>query len=174
MHLAGPARRVAAALVDTAVALILLFLLARLVGPWFSGRARLMLLVGHPESVWKGLVPMILGYLGRYTYTLPLVLAVVSLPEALASAGPGKALLGLRVRGADGEPPRAGRRIARWALKSSGASLMLAALGVAWWPLAVAALAASALVIAGGLGILGSERAALHDRLTRTRVACRG
>ncbi len=120
-----------------------------------------------------------------------LVLAYAS-TEFLGAATPGKAILRLGVRAADGAPAPRSRRLARWALKHGGrlcgladavTSIVLVRQAAEWLGLAIfrrepldfvtlrylGELLALAAVVGFCLA-LGPARLALYDRLTGTAV----
>lgn len=129
-----------------------------------------MLSIGSPDTFWRGPIPMILGVFGGFFYGLPFALVLALLPEALFDASPGKWLLGLRVAGASGATATPGRRLLRWSLKCSGAWIMVLALVAGSLQVAVAAISAGALALAGFSLVMGPRRLALHDRISRTAV----
>jgi len=87
-------RRLAAAAIDVlAGAALGLFLSQSRVGIYFAERAVVMLHIGSPGTVWKGPIPMIMGYLGTFVYTLPFALLLVFVIEPAIGTSPGKKLM---------------------------------------------------------------------------------
>ncbi|MFH1865687.1 MAG: RDD family protein [Candidatus Eisenbacteria bacterium] len=162
--------RLLAAVLDSLLGLIVALLLAATTGRWFAGRSVVMLSIGSPDTFWRGPMPMLLGILGPLVYGLPFALLLVLLPEALLGAGPGKWALRLRVADESGAPARARSLRLRWAVKCVGLWGMALALVLGKSPAAFAALAATAVVLAGFIAAAGPRRLALHDRLSGTAV----
>jgi hypothetical protein len=131
------------------------------------------------------------GAWASYTAGNALVLAYTSW-EFLLSGTPGKALLRLSIRSADGAPAPRGRRLGRWALKWGGrlcglidaaTGVVLVRRGAEWLGLAIfrseplnfvtLRFLGELLVLASVAGFffaLGPTRLALYDRLTGTAV----
>ncbi len=87
-------RRLAAAAIDFVLGLTLGLLLSQTrVGVFFAERAVVMLRIGNPDTIWKGPIPMIMGYLGTLVYVLPLAFLLVALVRPVTGRSPGTALL---------------------------------------------------------------------------------
>lgn len=154
-------RRAAAAAVDAALILVLLWawegVLAWL-APWLAPRARTPL---PPDWNRLGSMALVLLYF---------------LPEALGARTPGKRLLRLHIAARDGSPPSAMRLWLRWTFKLSGVGTVLLAAALRFgWPMAGFALQRLgtlliAWLLAGTLAALAPHRRALHDLATGTAV----
>jgi len=142
--------------------------LAWSVGVFFARRAVVTLRIGEPNTLWKGPLPLMLGVVGEVVYLLPFTLLLVWILDPLTGATPGKRLLRLRVRDAEGQPISLQRRWYRTAVQTFGLwGLTLALLADRWEIAALAALGGGA-VLAGSLVAMGPKSLALHDRLSRT------
>lgn len=90
--------RLLAASIDALLGVVLGFLLSfSRIGNFFAERAVVMLKIGSPDTIWKGLIPMIMGILGPFFYVLPLSLLLVFLIEPLTGASLGKRILRLKI-----------------------------------------------------------------------------
>ncbi len=117
------------------------------VGIFFAERAVVMLHIGSPGTVWKGPIPMIMGYLGTLVYVMPLAVLLVMLLEPVTGASPGKRLFRLAV--VESEDPVVARRV-RWrraAMQLSPIAGLVVALLVGSWQLALVATIAVTLLI---------------------------
>jgi len=150
-------RRALACCIDALTALLLGLLLAPTAGRALAARAVTALRIGEPGSPWTGGWPMALGAVGDLVYGLPLTLTLVLLAEPLTGWTPGRARLGLAVRG--------GRPWVRFLVKGAGAWGLTLALLLGSWTGVVAAAAATAVVLFGTLPLLLGRRP-LHDRLS--------
>ena len=106
-----------------------------------------MLHIGSPDTVWKGPIPMIMGYLGTLVYVMPLAVLLVMLIEPGTGASPGKRLFRLAL--VESEDPVVARRV-RWrraAMQLSPIAGLVVALLVGSWQLALVATIAVALLI---------------------------
>jgi hypothetical protein len=169
------ARRVAADAVDLLAAMVLGVVLANTgVGFFFATRAVVMLRIGAPDTIWKGPIPMIMGIMGTFVYTMPFAILVVELLEPLSGTSPSKALVGLTIVSSAGG---AAARAQLWRRASVKAA--------PWWGLTVALLAGSwvlALIFSiVGVLMLGNFLLSLFtplrpidDAWSRTRVARTG
>lgn len=94
--------------------------------------------------------------------------------EVLCAAGPGKLLIGLRIRNADGAPASAGQLLGRWLVKHAALVFVILALALGGGDLgnlvSGLGLLISAVIAAGFLMTLGEQRQALHDRICGTAV----
>ena len=90
--------------------------------------------------------------------------------EAFTSASPGKMILGIHIRTADGEPASTGALIPRTLIKgiSNVLGLFAGALGIA--ALNYAGMVAGLVVMIGCFLALSESRQALHDRILGTAV----
>lgn len=163
----GAIRRGLAAAVDGLVALALAALLSNTSGVYFARRAVETFHIGRPETIWKGLVPMLLGAVSTVAYGAAFALLLVWLMEALFGTSPGKLLLRHEI--AVHSDHRASALWGRFAVKASGAWLFCIALVLGSWQVVVVAAIACACVALGSLPIPFGRRA-LHDRLTSTEV----
>jgi uncharacterized RDD family membrane protein YckC len=93
--------------------------------------------------------------------------------EAIASATPGKLILGLTVRRADGLQAGIGRRLARYFLKATGLLIVVPFGMVENMFLAVTFLCLGVASLAGLFLVFGKNRQTLYDILSRTAVYCR-
>jgi len=149
-------RRLLAAGIDGLAALLLAVLLAPATGRWFAARAVDALRVGEAGSLWTGGWPLVLGAVGDLAYGLPFTLALILLAEPLTGWTPGRARLGLALRG--------GSRWTRFAVKGVGGWGLAAALAAGSWPGTVTAAAAAAVALVGMAPLLLGRRP-LHDVL---------
>ena len=132
-HVDLSVRRLAADAVDLLAAAVLGVVLANTgVGFFFAMRAVVMLRIGAPDTIWKGPIPMIMGIIGTFVYTMPFAIMVVQLLEPLIRTSPSKALVGLTI------VPTAGGAASRVQLWRR--ALIRA---IPWWGLTVALLAGS-------------------------------
>ncbi len=76
---------------------LLCYILHWYLGYYFASRAVVTFQIGVPGSLWKGPIPMILGIIGTYFYTLPFAFFLAFLPEAFIGWSLGKKLLRLRI-----------------------------------------------------------------------------
>jgi uncharacterized RDD family membrane protein YckC len=144
--------------------------LSSTVGMWFAERAVVTLRIGEPGTLWRGPIPFVLGAVGEVVYGLPFAALLVGGLDPLTGRTPGKRLVGLRVRRADGAPAELPRRASRWAIQAVGFWGWTLALIAGRWEIAALATAAVAIVIAGMLAALGPHSRALHDRASGTVV----
>lgn len=165
-----PGRRLAAAMVDGAAALLVTVLLASTVGLFWAERAVVTFHIEDPESIWKGLGPMLMGLTAPVSYGFALGLALILLSEALFGVSPGKMVTRSAIRGADGGAPDRARLVRRFQVKTAWILLYLVALGTGFWQILVPAVLAAVAVAVGGLGMFGPAGRTLHDRLARTAV----
>lgn len=111
--------------------------------------------------------------LGAYVLTTPLfaLLAVgYGLIEAFTGASPGKRILGLKIREADGDEAATSHLLVRYAVKHSGSALAFLAGVLDSALLQNLGTLAGMLIMLGFLLTLGASRQALHDKLTGTAV----
>lgn len=163
-RLAGLGVRGAALLLDLICALALTLLLSSTSGRFFSGRAVALLRIGDPGSFWKGPIPMLLGAMGTLTFGFPLAALMVLLPEGIFGMSPGKMIVGIRVRRADGSAPGLKTLVLRLAIKGCGLWLGILALLSSYLILAIIGLGVQLLLLLGWFLALGPRGAALHDR----------
>ena len=169
-HLAGVWIRAAAASIDAAVGLAATFALASTLGIFFARRAVVTLRIGQPGTLWTGPIPLLLGTIGEVVYLLPFTLWLVWMVDPLTGASVGKRVCGLRVGEVDGRPATWQRRWARHAVQTAGLWGWTLALLAGRWEIAVLASVAGVVMWFGALGALCRSRAALHDRLSGSRV----
>jgi hypothetical protein len=125
-------RRVAAVTIDIVVGLALGLLLSQTrVGIFFAERAVVMLRIGSPDTIWKGPIPMIMGYLGTLVYVLPLAFLLVALIGPMTGRSPGNRLL----RVAPNQPTQ--RRWYETAIRTMPLWGLVAALLAGSWQLAL-------------------------------------
>jgi hypothetical protein len=127
------ARRVAANAVDLLAAGALGVVLANTgVGFFFATRAVVMLRIGAPDTIWKGPIPMIMGIMGTFVYTMPFAILVVQLLEPLTRTPPSKALVGLSIGSSGGAGVSRAQLWSRAMIRATP-----------WWGLTIALLAGS-------------------------------
>lgn len=90
--------------------------------------------------------------------------------EAIAAATPGKLILGLTVRRADGLPAGIGRRLERYFLKAAGLLIVVPFGMVENMFLAFTFLCLGGASLAGLFLVFGKNRQTLYDILSRTAV----
>ena len=131
------------------VALVLGLMLSQSgVGIFFAERAVVMLRIGNPDTLWKGPIPMIMGYLGTFVYALPLAILLVMLIEPFIGASPGKMLLHLRAVSEDGAAVPSADRWHRAAFEATPVlGLVIALLAGSWQIAVIACLTGVALII---------------------------
>lgn len=164
----GP-RRLAAAVLDATLSLVLAALLSGTLGRWFAGRAVPALRIGDPDGPWTGGTAMVLGAAGDLVYGLPAAAALVMLAEPIAGVSAGKAAVGLSIVDPNGADPSRGRLMIRFLVKASAAWAPAAALASGSWTAVIAASCLGALALAGGVPAL-MGRPALHDAASALRV----
>lgn len=165
--------RLLSLIIDLIIALALGLVMSHSIGYFFATRAEVMLLIGHPQSIWKGPVPLILGVIGPLTYVLPLAVLVVMLAEPLFDTSPGKLILKLKIAGLNGDRPSVRNLWLRHLVKTSPLWLMNLGLITGMWHIAVMAVLVFAVLVAGFFLSLGLERLAWHDKISRTSVFLR-
>lgn len=163
-------RRLLAAAVDLALGLALALLLAGSSGHFFAGRAVVALRIGAEGTLWRGPLPMILGYLGPLSYGLPFALLLVHLAEPLFGLTPGKLFAGLAIAGSDGAPAGTSRLWLRTAVKCGGLCLLVLALLAGSWQLAALGVLVTLVFLLGALPALLPSGRSLHDRLAGTAL----
>lgn len=146
--------RLAAGIIDIAAGFLLCYLIHWYVGRYFALRAVVTFHIGEPGTVWRGFIPMMLGAIGNYFYTLPFALFLIFLPEAIWGQSIGKFILRIKIAG---EPKKLWLR---YFIKTVGLWGMSLAFVLGVWQL---------LVFFLGLGII-VLLFNLQDRLTGTSV----
>ena len=160
-------RRYLAACIDSALAVLLGLLLSSTLGQWAAERAAVLLRVGEPDTIWQGPLPLMLGAIGNLSYSAPILLFLVVLPEAAVGIGPGKAATGLCILPVASRRPF--RLVLRFLLKAAPCLVWFLALS-AGQPWTLALFVVSLLLFTGGCLPLLYRRNALHDRWAQTRV----
>jgi uncharacterized RDD family membrane protein YckC len=140
------------------------------VGYYFAGRAVVMLKIGHPESIWKGVIPFFMGMAGPFTYVLPLAFYLIFLSEALFDTSPGKLVFRIRICTIRGESLSGRERWLRHVIKTAPLWLMLLALLMGRWELAIISIITLIILLLGILMVFNSKKQSLHDRLAGTKV----
>ncbi len=92
------------------------------------------------------------------------------LTDVIAAATPGKMAMRLKIRGEDGRKARIGNLLLRYLLKCSFLLILLPFGIVENVFLSILFLSVGFVIFTGYFLILGDERQALHDRLSRTLV----
>ena len=173
MDRVGFGARLGAALIDG----IIIFGLMIIIGMFFLGGAMSLLGgmgsmgTGEPSTTVEG--AMAAGAVGAgfgalaLMYLLPLV---YSLLEVIKAASPGKMILGLRIRNADGSVANMNTLLTRWAAKNSASliNIVAALTGVAL--LYTVGTIAGLIIFIGCLFVLGAARQGFHDKLAHTAV----
>lgn len=163
--------RLAAAAIDTLAGAAAGLLLANTrVGYFFAGRAAVMLRIDSPESVWKGPIPMIMGIMGPFVYTLPFTILLIFLIEAAGGASPGKKILGIKVISSGGGRPFPKQLWYRTMIKTCLLWGLLISLLLGDWRLALCSVILGAAVVLSMLLSLSGLTRPLHDILSGTRV----
>ena len=171
--LAAPAGfwiRAGAASVDAASSVGATLVLASTVGFFFARRAVVTFRIGEPDTFWKGPLPLMLGVIGEVVYLLPLMFYLVWLIEPLTGATLGKRLVGLRIGRVDGLPAQPRSLWLRHALQTASFWGWTLALLAGRWEIGALASVAGVAVFAGMCLAIGPAKAALHDRISETRV----
>ena len=164
----GP-RRLAAAVLDATLSLVLAALLSGTLGRWFAGRAVPALHIGDPDGPWTGGTAMILGAAGDLVYGLPAATALLLLAEPIAGVSPGKAAVGLSIVDPCGVDPSRGRLMIRFLVKAAAAWAPAVGLASGSWSTVVAASGLGAMALVRCLPAL-MGRPALHDAVSALRV----
>jgi uncharacterized RDD family membrane protein YckC len=159
---AGILRRLAALLIDMVLVVFFAMVLARpiLKVEGWVGLVRFASIDTNAGG-WMAIILVLFGATWGYL-----------LIEAITAATPGKWILGLAVRQADGLPSGILRRLARYFLKVS-CLLIVVPFGIGEnMVLAIVFLSVGMASIAGLFQVFGKERQTLYDSLSRTAV-CR-
>jgi uncharacterized RDD family membrane protein YckC len=160
MNRAGIGRRLAALLIDIVLIISFAVVLARpilKVEGWL-GLVRFAS-IDTNAGAWMAIILILFGATWGYL-----------LIEVIASATPGKLILGLTVRCADGLPAGIGRRLARYFLKASGLLIVVPFGMVENMFIAPIFLCLGLSSLAGLFLVFGKNRQTLYDILSRTAV----
>lgn len=135
--------RFAAGICDVIMGLSLCYILHWHLGHYLASRSVVTFHIGQPGTLWKGLIPWILGLFGTYFYTLPFALFLIFLPEAIWGRSFGKMLLRL--------PAVSNHLWPRFFLKTTMFWGMTLALVVGSWELMVSSIVVGSIILLTGL-----------------------
>ena len=127
-------------------------------------------MIGSPDSLWKGPIPFLLGVIGPFSYVLPLAIWLVLLSEPLFGTSPGKFLFRLKICKTDGKQAKLKEKWIRHASKTSPLWILILALLVGSWQVAVISVFALVVILPGFFLLLGPQKMAIHDSLSKTGV----
>jgi hypothetical protein len=163
--------RLSAAFIDALLGLTAGFLLALgRIGNFFAERAVVMLRIGSPDTIWKGLIPMIMGILGPFVYSLPLAVFLIMLIEPLTGVSLGKRIVRLRIIPEEKVTLSSRERWARFAAKTVLFWGLVLALLLGSWVLALCSVVLGCLVLCSFLASFFFPLKPLHDLLSHTTV----